>query len=205
MPNGTAEAAMTGTEQPGNSLLASAAANLQRLRRQRGLSLAELARFSGLEEGELTEVEAGTLFPAIDAIWKLAGVLGVPFGALLGEETGSRTTVMRRAEADVLVSSRGRFTSRALFPLNGASRAEFYEIRLGPGVIERAAAHPPGTSENLIVVRGTAVIEADGGTHLLNEGDAIFFFADGDHAYLNGGAGDLILHLVMTYSALDAD
>lgn len=194
---------MVGTESYEAELPMVVAANLQRLRQRRGLSAAETARLAGLAQQTLTEIENGEVFPRIDVIWKLAGVLGVPFGTILGEGLGSRTKVMRRAQADVLMSSRGQLTSRVLFPLDGEARAEFYELRLAPGAIERAAGHAPGTTENLVVVKGTAVIEVDGSAHVLNEGDALFFHADVDHSYQNGGGDGLVLHLVMAYT-LDA-
>lgn len=188
-------------EASGTGLLSAIAGNLRRLRRQRGMSMADAARLGGLSLQTLAEIEDGEVVPPIDVLWKLASVLEVPFGAMLGEGLGSRTTVMRRAEADALVSSRGQFTSRALFPLNGEARAEFYELRLAPGAIERSAAHPPGTTENLVVVSGSAAIEVDDSTHLLSEGDALFFHADTLHSYQNAGPAGLILHLVMTYSS----
>ena len=138
------------------------------------VSAAELARLAGLEEGDVADIEDGATFPAIDVVWRLSSALDVPFGAILSEGLGNRAAVSRRAEAEVLASTSGGFTSRPLFPLEGDHKAEFYELRLAPGAIERSPAHTAGTTENLVVVRGTAVIETEEGSHALNEGDALF-------------------------------
>ena len=77
---------------------------------------------------------------------------------------------------------------------------EFYELRLAPGGVERADAHPPGTVENLVVSRGNMEIETGSGTHALGPGDAVVFEADAPHAYRNAGDVEAIMFLVMTYA-----
>jgi len=173
--------------------------NIREFRVRRGLSGGDLARLAGIEEGDVIDIEDGATFPAIDVVWRLAAALDMPFGAILSEGLGSRAAVSRRVDAEVLASTSGGFTSRPLFPLEGDHKAEFYELRLAPGAIERSPAHAAGTTENLVVVRGAAVIETDEGSHALNEGDALFFFADAPHAYQNAGAGELVMHMVITY------
>jgi len=90
--------------------------------------------------------------------------------------------------------------SRALFPFDEPRRVEFYELRLAPGGIERADAHPPGTVENLVVNRGTVEIESGGGVHALSPGDAVVFEADAPHSYRNAGDVEATMYLVMTYA-----
>jgi quercetin dioxygenase-like cupin family protein len=77
---------------------------------------------------------------------------------------------------------------------------EFYELRLAPGGLERADAHTPGTTENLVVARGAVEIEVGGRTERLGAGDAIVFEADVPHVYRNQDAGETVMYLVMTYA-----
>jgi quercetin dioxygenase-like cupin family protein len=69
-----------------------------------------------------------------------------------------------------------------------------------PGGVERADAHNPGTTENLVVASGAVEIEAAGKKELLGPGDAIVFEADVPHVYRNRADGETLMYLVMTYA-----
>jgi len=174
--------------------------NLKRLRTRRGHSLERLAKLSGVSRAMLGQIETGKSTPTISLLWKVATALDVPFANLLAVEATRGTAVLRREAAKVLSSSDGRFTSRALFPFEIERRVEFYELRLAPNHREDAAAHAPGTKENLIVARGAVEISAAQDRPVtLAEGDAIFFEADVRHSYRNLGSAEALLYLVMTY------
>lgn len=175
------------------------AANVRNFRLRQGLSLDRLASLAGTDRATVAAIESGTGQPTIEALWKVSKALDVPFSSLLSDGGGGGTTVIRRAESRVLASDHEGFTSRALFPLEGERQVEFYELRLAPGAGEDAEAHAAGTTENLLVGRGTVEIVTGDGTHRLDEGDAILFDADVPHAYRNVGDGEAVLYLVMTY------
>ena len=69
-----------------------------------------------------------------------------------------------------------------------------------PLVVDDADAHPPGTSENLVVTAGTIEIDVAGDMHRLEAGDSILFEADTPHAYRNAGKTEAVMYLVMTYA-----
>lgn len=175
------------------------AANVRGFRLRQGLSLDRLAALAGSDRATLEAIEAGDGQPTIEALWKIAKALDVPFSSLLSSGGGSGTTVIRRADSKPLTAEGGGFTSRALFPFEGERQVEFYELRLAPGAAEDADAHAAGTTENLLAARGTVEIVTGDGTHRLEEGDAILFDADSPHAYRNVGDGEAVLYLVMTY------
>jgi transcriptional regulator with XRE-family HTH domain len=174
--------------------------NLRRLRMKRGLSLERLARASGVSRAMLGQIELGQSTPTINVLWKIARALGVPFSALITDRAVGRTTVMPASRAKVLTSHDGTFSSRALFPFDEPRSVEFYELRLAPLSTETADAHPPGTTENLVVTTGTLEMIVAGERHLLATGDAILFEADVAHQYRNLGDSELIMYLVMTYA-----
>lgn len=174
--------------------------NLRRLRMKRGLSLERLARASGVSRAMLGQIELGQSTPTINVLWKIARALAVPFSALITNRAAGRTTVMAASRAKVLTSHDGAFSSRALFPFDEPRTVEFYELRLGPLSLEQADAHPPGTTENLVVTTGTLEMTVAGERHLLATGDAILFEADVPHQYRNPGNTELLMYLVMTYT-----
>jgi len=198
-----APAAAPGTPAPAaesTDLAPVVGANLRRLRTRRGLSLERLAQISGVSRAMLGQIELGQSAPTINVLWKMARALDVPFSALIASNQTSGAKVMRTDAAKRLMSSDGSFQSRALFPYDEPRRVEFYELRLTAGNVEDADAHPPGTSENLVVTAGTIEIDVAGDTHHLEAGDSILFEADSPHAYRNVGKVEAVMYLVMTYA-----
>jgi transcriptional regulator with XRE-family HTH domain len=174
--------------------------NLRRLRIRQGHSLERLAKHSGVSRAMLGQIETGKSAPTVGLLWKVATALGVPFANLMATDDAPGTVVLRGANAKLLSSNQGQFTSRALFPFDSERQVEFYELKLSPLHREDADAHAPGTRENLVVAKGS--VEITSGSErpvILNEGDAILFEADTPHSYRNRGTDEAILFLVMTY------
>jgi transcriptional regulator with XRE-family HTH domain len=175
-------------------------ANLRRLRSKHGLSLDALARLSGVSRAMLGQIELQQSTPTINVLWKIARALNVPFSALIAQPAPARVKVLHAAQAKVLASRDGKFTSRALFPFDERRRVEFYELRIAARTVEEAEPHPPGTVENLVVTSGALEIDVGEETHRLATGDAIQFQADVAHEYRNPGDRDAVVYLVMTYA-----
>ncbi len=192
-------------------------ANLRRLRLRRGLSLEKLSHRSGVSRAMLGQIELGQSAPTINVLWKIARALDVTFATLIQAREAGGTTVLKKAQAKVLTSHGGTFSSRALFPFDGPRRAELYELRLATRATEHADAHAAGTVENLVVVDGKLeihIVKGFGSTggrtsperddtttvHLLESGDAIVFEADVPHSYVNVGDRECVMYLVMTYA-----
>lgn len=193
------ELPMHGEDDQGDTLIATVARNLKRLRTRQGLSLERLAVRSGVSRSMLGQIELARSAPSISILWKVARALGVPFSALTTAVDDDGTVVLRADQAKSLTSRDGRFTSRALFPVTADRRAEFYELRLSFLGHELADAHAPGTIENLVVTRGRVEVTVSEQRHELGPGDAIRFAADQPHAYRNIGRDDAVMYLVITY------
>ncbi len=184
----------------GSDLAPTVGTNLRRLRLRRGLSLEKLAHSSGVSRAMLGQIELGQSAPTINVLWKIARALDVTFSALITSKGAGGTKVLRREGSKLLSSHDGSFISRALFPFDEPRRVEFYELTLSAHKREDADPHPAGTVENLVVTRGTVEIRVGGEVHTLGTGDAIMFEADLPHTYLNPGAEDAVMYLVMTYA-----
>lgn len=197
-PRGGAEAKEVAPA--GRDLTPVVGGNLRRLRGQRGLSLERLSQVSGVSRAMLGQIELGQSAPTINVLWKISSALGVPFSALITARGAPGPHVLRAEQAKHLTSHDGRFSSRALFPFDEPRRVEFYELRLAPGGVERADAHNPGTTENLVVAAGTLELEVSGRKETLGPGDAIVFEADVPHVYRSRSEKETVMYLVMTYA-----
>lgn len=185
---------------PPDDLAPTVGANLRRLRSKRGLSLERLAQRSGVSRAMLSQIELGQSAPTINSLWKISRALDVTFSALIALRDESPPRVLRPEAAKLLTNREGTFSSRALFPFDEERRTEFYELRLKAGGRELAEPHAPGTLENLVVTAGAVEIGVGHATYSLRTGDAILFAADVPHHYVNAGAGDAVMYLVMTYA-----
>lgn len=174
--------------------------NVRKLRKQRALSLENLAKLSHVSRAMLSQIELGRSTPTIAVLWKIAGALEVPISALLSEEQKEGVQIIPATSAKLLFSQDGGFCSRALFPFDKRRRVEFYELRLKGQAAEEAKPHPPGTVENLVVNCGSVGITVGKETFPLAPGDAILFEADVAHTYRNLGTTEAVMYLVMTYA-----
>lgn len=174
------------------------AARLREHLGQSGASLRKLAESAGVEYKKLDLIVKGEKVPCIGFIWKIANALGVSFGSLIAPTVYASIT--RKVDASVLTSSAGAFTSRALTFFGSRPLIEIYELKIAAGHTEKAQAHSPGTTENIVVVKGTIEIRPGREpAYRLDEGDTIHFVADVPHSYRNVGDQEAVLHLVLAY------
>lgn len=156
--------------------------NVARFRKERGLSLAELAERSGLGKSTLSVLESGDANPSIETLWSVATALGVPFGSLLEPAPGCLTVV--RAGHGQQVEAAG--SGLSVWLLQRSARigvSEVYRMELAAGVSRSARAHLPGTNETVIAVDGTIEVGPAESLTRLEPGDLATFAADVDHEY----------------------
>ena len=174
--------------------------NVRQLRKTRGYSLDDLAARSGVSRASLSQIETAKTNPTISILWKIAAGLGVPFAALLGDETVERVRVLRRTDQQVLRSSDGRMESRPLMPAGASPNVEVYELRLTARGTSSSEPHAKGTTETLIVLTGMLRLRVADEVHELGAGDSVFFHADVSHVYENPGRIEARYHNVIVYA-----
>lgn len=182
------------------ALLTNISSNLKRLRTRQGHSLERLAKLAGVSRAMLSQIETGKSVPTISLLLKVAEALGVPLANLLVSPATRVTVVLPKSRAKIVSASSGRFTSRALFPLESTRRAEFYEVRIAAQHREALEPQAAGTKENVLVVSGR--IELTVGNEppvILPPGDAVQFHADVPHTYRNPDGSEAVVHVVLTY------
>ena len=65
------------------------AKNLNAVRKEQGMSIGKLARYTGLSKAAISQIEQGGANPTINTISKLASALHVPYTALLNSRESS--------------------------------------------------------------------------------------------------------------------
>jgi transcriptional regulator with XRE-family HTH domain len=184
----------------GRALGAAVGANVRHERLEADLDLDGLAARSGVSREHLELLEAGRATPTLRVVWAIATALGIPFARLLMQQHGAVFfRVQRAGEGRTMVSGTGELRSRLLSPPGLVP--ELYELTFGPGAVEMAEPHAPGTVEHLVVGGGALIVHADDAMARLGTGDALFFQADRPHTYHNPTATETVVHCVMAYAS----
>ncbi|MCF6734461.1 helix-turn-helix domain-containing protein [Blastococcus sp. KM273129] len=158
---------------------------VRRLRKQRGMSLRQLAAATGVSAALLSQVERGATDPSLNTVRKLAAVLGADLATLFAEEPPPQVHHSRPGHRPLLSAGVGLMSYERLTP--GRSDLEVLHGRLGPGqsTSEEAWSHP--STECAVVVVGSMSAEVDGVRHDLAIGDSLTFDSRLPHRYFNDG------------------
>ncbi len=166
-----------------DAFVRSVAANIRALRRQAGLTLAELATAAGLGKSTLAQLESGRGNPSVETLWAIASALEVPFARIV-EEQGPALRVIRASDVPVLHSAETPgWAGRSLASTDRRGTFEIYALDLASGTTRHAQAHHAGVTEYLLVVSGRLRAGPQGGLVELSAGDLLIFGADVPHVY----------------------
>jgi transcriptional regulator with XRE-family HTH domain len=172
---------------------------LRDLRKQRGLSLNDLARASGVSSSMLSQVENGRSTPSVAVLWKIAKALDVPVNRFLRDwEAPARPILLRGRETPLRISARGQCAWRTLQPSGPPRKMEFYEITLRGSGVEEIPAASEGTWANLALAAGEIVVSLGHFRQGLRPGDTLQFPADTAHALINPGRNEAVMYLVIS-------
>ena len=168
------------------------AENLTALRRERGLSLSQLAELSGVSNVMLGQIEKAKTNPTINTILKITGALKVPYSVLL-EAQQHETRRVSRAEAmqHGQSGSDDKYTAYCYLPTSPQRNFEIFGITLQPGCRSASSGHPEKTTEYIIMHEGELSVAVAGAEHLLRPGDVFCFPGNQPHEYANNGPANV--------------
>lgn len=159
------------------------AANLRRLRADRGVSAAELARSAGASRATVSQLEAGEGNPTLDTLYALATALDAPLAELIAPPPAGEPPRLVRSGGGVRV--RGDAVEAWLLDTVSGRHGstEVYDFRLHGTERQSSAGHPTGTREHLHLYAGRALAGPADEPVELRAGDFVTFPATGEHVY----------------------
>ena len=169
------------------------------LRKDRGLTLEELAEASGVSRAMISKLERGEKNPTLVIAARLAEGLGVSLSRLAGVEERREVVVVPKERRPVLRDPETGFVRQSLSPTFAGRGVEFLRNVVPEG--STSGDFPPhrkGVEEHLVVERGELEATLGGERYLLREGDALFFEADVPHRFDNVGRGECSYYLVIS-------
>ncbi|PRB68049.1 helix-turn-helix domain-containing protein [Arthrobacter sp. MYb213] len=170
------------------------AINIRRFRRERGLSLGELAKRTGTSKQTLSRIEAGVGNPTIETLEAICLGLGTSVPAMLSDY-GSNIRLQRAAEA--LVREHRVGFIRDLDRIYGTGFVETSIIRVSVQKETVFKAHARGTLHQTYVISGEVVINGEFDRVQLSAGDSFRFPGDITHGYRANGS-EAVLHITTT-------
>lgn len=181
---------------------------LRKIRRDLGLTLAEVAERSGLAISTVSKIERGVMAVTYDRFSQLAEGLGVDMGELFSERGDrfraggvavARTGEFRLHETENYVYEMlfPELWRKAMTPMMGTLRP-FETMRF-----ERFVSHPG--EEFLFVVEGRVTVRLeDMEPVVLERGESIYFDSRRGHLYASAGDGDARILVVCSGVAAPA-
>lgn len=168
-------------------LAAGVGLRLRELRKAQGMSLSELARRSEVGKGTLSELESGRRNPTLETLYALTTALKVPLSTAL-HGLALPAEISGRAVDAVLTE---RFE-------DDSAVTEIYRMRIRAGTAQESAAHTPGTTEDIVVLAGTARVGGLPAPALIGPGMHGSWAADVPHLY-EAPQGDVEALLVVRH------
>jgi XRE family transcriptional regulator, regulator of sulfur utilization len=174
---------------------------VRRLRGEKSLTLAALARAAGVSKSMLSELERGISNPTVAVAWRLASALDIGLERLLTWEDPalSGISVIGLHETPSLTDRAASYVLRVLNPVDLGGHFEWYELILRPGAALVSAAHEPGTMEHLTVLSGSVEVSIGDTKRTLNSGATARYSADQKHAIKNRGKRSASAFLVVVH------
>jgi len=161
------------------------AANVRRLRLERGLTLDALALSCGVSRAMISKVERGVAVPTATVLGKLATGLDVGLSRLVGDQR-EREPVLLGLEAQPTYRDPDTgFTRRSLSPLFPDRRVDVALNTLPPGQSAVFPPHHRGVEEYLFVSSGSLVVVVDRERFVVGQGSSLFYHGHVVHEYHN--------------------
>ena len=172
------------------------AENIRSLRKQKKLSLEELARLSSVSKSMLAQIERGEGNPTLSTLWKIANGMGVPFNTLT-EHNKKTAEIIRLDDLEPILENHGTVRNYAVFPDENGRHFGTYYLEVDPGSSWQSDAHTPGTIEFITVFDGELEVTVGDRRYSLSRRDSLYFQADIPHSYRNPGRIPTVFYNIM--------
>ena len=160
---------------------------IRELRKNKNMSIADLAETSNLSVGIISQIERNLVTPSIVTFWKISQSLGVSVGFFFEDEekTKASPVVKKESRNRIVVSN-----SNAIYELLSQDlnrKIEFLYITIKPGDVSSEEYVQHEGEECGIVIRGRLLVKTPDEEYILEEGDSIYFDSSLPHRYINDG------------------
>jgi transcriptional regulator with XRE-family HTH domain len=160
-------------------------ARVRSLRRERGLTIEQLAAATGLTKGFISQLERDRTAPSLSSIARICDALGVPLSHIF--ERDPAPALVRHSERVPIGGSAA--TANHRLSSRDESRFQAIESEIAPGAgAGDELSSLPGEMEFVYVLSGSLELRVGDETHVLREGDAFTYPLSKPHTWRNASA-----------------
>jgi transcriptional regulator with XRE-family HTH domain len=167
--------------------------NIRRIRKDMGLTLADLARRCNCSKSLLSGIETGAVNPSFSSLTNICESLGITMASLFGAPPGEESNgfhLMHPEERKTLKAEGGvRFQ---LLSKGLRLPCEFIMNRWPPGTTTGGEAYSHEGQECGFLLEGELIVEAMGRTYHLQPGDTVTFDSSMPHRVINPGKKEAV-------------
>ena len=158
---------------------------LHGLRAERGWSLDDLARRTGVSRATLSRLENADVSPTASVLGKLCAAYGLTMSRLMLMVEDDFPPLLRRDAQPLWTDPESGFRRRSVSPPAQSLSGEALECELDPGVgIAYDEAPRPGLEHHLLLLSGRLRVTVDGRDHDLQPGDCLRYQLFGPSEFL---------------------
>ncbi|MCH2056808.1 MAG: XRE family transcriptional regulator [Thalassotalea sp.] len=160
---------------------------IKSIRVERGLSLSQLSKDSGVSKAMLGQIERFESSPTVELLWKLSQGLNVEYTSLLtsNDKTLTESTIDQEGDS---------FT--AIYASQHAKIVEIFHISLGPFSEHKREAHSNVKKEYLTLIRGELEVFYNDNWYSMELGQQIQFNANQNHGYRTSNLGSEFINIL---------
>ncbi|WP_079910122.1 helix-turn-helix domain-containing protein [Paenibacillus sp. 32352] len=164
---------------------------LRHMRKERKLSLDDLADLTGVSKLTLGKIERGETNPSLAVIWRIADGLSIPMSSLFENET----FVQLSRSGEGIHFTDGPFRVEPIFTRSSNGIADSYRVFLQPDSSYSSEYHPAGLIETATVMSGSVRINVCDTSYEMGLYDSIRFRGDYSHSYINTSDSAAVIHI----------
>ncbi|GAB2762077.1 cupin domain-containing protein [Salinifilum aidingensis] len=161
-------------------------------RRERGLTLEQLAERTGLSRSYLSNVERNVNSPTIGTLRTVLDAIGVSLVQLFRTVEGAPRTLVRPDDRVEIVSTGNAAIRYELLNPNPSGRLEMLIMKVAPGASSGPVAHTHAGEEVGFMISGQLRYWVDETCYDLHAGDAVSFESTRPHRYENAGEEEAV-------------
>ncbi|MGX7013982.1 helix-turn-helix domain-containing protein [Vagococcus silagei] len=169
--------------------------NLRDLRKNKGLTMEQLANLSGVSGITISNLENGRSNPTINVLWKLAEALDITLTQLVGY--AQPTTEVSKLETTHFISDLA--TGWLIQPVFQEDKIDVFRVCLKAKATHQERHQSKNTTEVITVMKGSLLLKVGNQTYRLDEYDSINFDSGLAHDYINDTNEDILLNIVVKY------
>ena len=169
---------------------------LRKVRKEKGISMTELAGKTGYTKSFISQVEKNKTSPSLSSLFRITEALGMSPQEILHEGGSSEKIMIRKNEREAYYHKKSKAKFEFLFNKNPRRKMEPLFFNLKVGGCSDSYSHEG--EEFGTILKGELELTVGDEIYHLKEGDCVYFSSRIMHHWKNNGSEDVIALWVTT-------